>query len=219
MTATDTTLTAVAAHLPDTWEQVDADDDAATRLYWASDLNIHVGLARTGEHVVAVWSDAAGAPRIGDEERLFVRASADAAAVAQAIREWARDRDQAPITATALAAELDVTEDSVLAIVDQLVDIDGDDRVLVGDDALTRDAADTIRQQIADARRSRDTRERLALVRTATTRVRDAEDTVEREREQRDEAVRDAHRAGASVADIARASDLSRQRVQQIITR
>lgn len=121
------------------------------------------------------------------------------------------------ITVDSLAAELDTTRDDIAVLVDQLVDIDGDDRVLVGDDALTRDAADTIRQQIADARRSRDTRERLALVRTATTRVRDAEDTLEREREQRDEAVRDAHQAGASVADITRASDLSRQRVQQII--
>lgn len=121
-----------------------------------------------------------------------------------------------PITVDSLAAELDTSRDDIAVLVDQLIDIDGDDRVLVGDDALTRDAADTIRQQVADARRSRETRERLALVRSATARVRDAEDTLERERGQRDEAVRDAHQAGATVADLTRASDLSAQRVYQI---
>jgi hypothetical protein len=58
---------------------------------------------------------------------------------------------------------------------------------------------------------------KLKAVEDAESRYRDAEDAIEEERERFYEALKEAHRAGASFALLGRTVGLSRQRVAQII--
>jgi hypothetical protein len=122
-----------------------------------------------------------------------------------------------PVTTAALAAELDVTVDTVDTLVGQIVDIDGPDAVVITSGryytTITDEAADTVREQLRGEPADPDP---LLTVAEATQDLRDAQAQVDEAEARRDAAVRAAIERGMRIVDIAEAAGLTRGRVYQI---
>ena len=116
------------------------------------------------------------------------------------------------------AAKLDLTdnaaEDALEGYISQIEELDS--REIDRDDINDDDAAFLI-ETMVQAQRSGDLGLRqLAALEELMPQVEAAQDTLETMEQQRNEAIRAALSAGARVKDVAAASGLSRQRVEQI---
>ncbi len=120
-------------------------------------------------------------------------------------------------TIDGLADELDLSREAIGSLVGQLVDIEGGERVLVGHDAVTESAAETIREQVRAGSEARDSWLMVRAVEDYAGRVHQREQDLRDAVEARDEAIREAHRRGARVTDLAQAAGLHRTHVHRII--
>ena len=120
-------------------------------------------------------------------------------------------------TVDTLADELDVTAESVQTLVDQLGELDGADQVVDAAGGILPDAAKTIREQLSQQAEARDTWLMVRGAQNLAASVRQREADLQDAIDHRDEAIREAHRRGARVTDLAQAADLHRTHVHRII--
>lgn len=195
---------AVAAHLPAQWEEAGgvagADTSGRVRWFWAAELGLHVGVARSGAFVL-VPRRAAG--------RLFFSASRSPATAAVDAVRWAQQYRRDSSAADARAAEPDADTETV--------EPGGRGPTGCGPEVAAVDAAVVVGCRARPSRRRCEARDQLAAVRGQAGHVRAAEDGLARARERRDAAVRAAAEAGASLVELERASGLPPPQLRRIL--
>lgn len=116
------------------------------------------------------------------------------------------------------AAKLDLTDDTAEdALQEYIRQIEALESREIDRDDINDDDAAFLTESMVQAQRSGDLGQRqLAALEELMPQVQAAQDTLATMEQQRNEAIREALGAGARVKDVAAASGLSRQRVEQI---
>lgn len=209
------TLREIADRFPDSWETIEASE--FEWLFWSRDDGIHVGLESDGCTITVSWSDAdGGATTFGDLLELPLSLHTYDEVVAS-VQTFAGRRSPDAISVEALAEDLDVTTDDIDRLVDQLLWVDGKDHVVNSGGKILPDAAAAIGEQVRAAAEERDTWIMVRGVENFAASVREREQQLSDAVEARDEAIREAHRRGARVTDLATAAGLHRVHVHRII--
>jgi len=210
-------------HLPDTWEPIDRVRTGGLRgdIFWIEPLQIHVTIAAGLDGgLEATWADADC--RTESDETLGVDLGQETLAeAAWQIVSWAERRSGAPappgIVAERAGARL---EDVERTLADLEAELGGDAVYQTGADGerlVDPTAAKIVIDRVGMLQRERHRLDLLEEAREEARRERIAEDAHQRQIRRRDDAIRQAYRAGSPVRDLVEATGLSRVHIHRMV--